>query len=919
MLWLMVQVTCFSQPTPTRPLAWQSEIIQRYSRLRQTTRNLALKNNWPLYKNYSSRKQLVLQEIDPLGQPVYYTLHNTEAAQATRTQALHKSGSLNLSLSGSSSFMNGRMGLWDGGKALATHQEFVGSAGTSALKPMDNATVLNDHTTHLAGTLVARGINPRAQGMAYGASVSIWDYTDDITEITAAAPGLLLSNHAYGPVVGWVYNTSRPGTDPAQKWEWWGNTTISATEDYLFGFYTTKAQDIDRIAYNNPFYLMVRSADNKRAETGPPTGTPYFLKNTNTTSTLTRSRNDAYDVIPAEATAKNILTVGAADITYDNQNKPLTVSSAAFSGWGPTDDGRIKPDLLGLGTDIFSTLSTSSSAYGTYTGTSMASANVTGSLFLLQELYGQQRSVALGATSSLSSLFMRSATLRGLVLHTATRTNPAAGPDYRQGWGLLNTEAAAQVILNSNQAHLILEKTLDSGSTFNQPITAQGNEPLVVTLCWTDPEGAATVVAAASLNSRTPKLVNDLDIRLNDGKVTTYPFVLDPGNPAQAASKGDNSRDNVEQIYIANPRPGQVYTLSVSHKGKMTYAGQPFSVLVSGLYRSSCQFSVSITPAGSATLCAGAKLHLSAGNRAKVSYQWLLNNVPLEAATDSVYAITQAGTYALRLTDSNGCSSTSNTVQVQLKKAVVTLTPSADQWLCQDGRPIPVTVNNAAGSTVNWLRNGIPLPNQLSSTINVTEPGNYQARLTQQDCQFLSDTVIVQTTTVSNITLTPAETDLALLKGATVTLQAASGPDYQYQWYRNNEALAKANASQLSVSEPGVYKVQVTQQNCVGWSTERTVSLATLNNLVPEADTMFNAYPNPVESTISIQYAFPNAKTVQADVIDLLGRLQQPSMLLKAINRHFEDSLDVSTLTDGFYFLRLSDGNRIRIWRFLKK
>ena len=433
---------------------WQKELSQRHITLRERTLRLAQQRGWPLSKNYSNQRVLQLQEIDALGQPVYYTLHNAEAARGTQTQALQGNGSLPIALSGDSAVMAGRLGLWDGGKVLESHNEFGGAVARITQK--DNLATLNNHTTHLAGTLIAKGINAQAKGMAFGAKLSVWDYTNDITELTTAASNLLISNHSYGPVVGWVYNESRPGTDPNLKWEWWGNATISETEDYLFGFYTANARDLDRIAYNNPFFLMVRSADNKRSETGPLTGKPYFLKNTDTKSTLTRSRNDAYDVIPAEATAKNVLTIGAANVSFTDQNKAVLLGTTGFSGWGPTDDGRIKPDLLGIGSDVLSSLSTSDTAYGTYSGTSMASANVAGSLFLLQELYATQRAGGLPT----SGQFMRAATLRGLAIHTATRPNPAAGPDYRQGWGLLNTEAAARLLLNENLANLVLEKVI---------------------------------------------------------------------------------------------------------------------------------------------------------------------------------------------------------------------------------------------------------------------------------------------------------------------------------------------------------------------------------------------------------------------------------------------------------------------------
>jgi hypothetical protein len=905
-----------------QPLAWKTEIIERYTQNRKRTLSLALQNKWPLYKNYSNQRILRLQEVDAVGQPIYYSLHNVEAARGTRTLALQGGGSLPVALSGNSAAMAGRLGLWDGGRVLESHQEFAGTTSNGAkITQKDNITDVNNHTTHLAGTLVGKGVNPLAKGMAYGAQLSVWDYTDDVTELLTAAPNLLISNHAYGPVVGWVYNASRPGTDPNLKWEWWGNTAISTTEDYLFGFYNAKAQDLDRIAYNNPYFLMVRSADNKRSETGPPSGTAYFLKNTTTQSTVTRSRNDTYDVIPAEANAKNVLTIGAADVTYSSQNLPTLVGTTPFSGWGPTDDGRIKPDLLGIGTDVISSIATSNTDYGTYSGTSMASANVSGSLFLLQELYARQRASGLPTGGQ----FMRAATLRGLALHTADRSNPAAGPDYRQGWGLLNTEAAARLLLNEELAHLVLEQSLISGSTYTRSIVAQGNEPLIVTLSWTDPEGTATSIVPSSVDSRTPKLVNDLDVRLSDGQQTILPFVLDPNNPAQAASRGDNIRDNVEQIYIANPIAGKTYTLTVSHKGKMTYTSQPYSLLISGLHRINCQLTATIIPAQDTTICPGATITLQADNpSADFRYQWLFNGSVLASAATATYQAMQAGSYTLRITDANGCSATSKPIQVQVRTASVSITPAGSQWLCNSNTPVHLEATSSegttpVGATFEWFRDKSVLANAHTSTFNATQPGRYQVRMLQTGCQALSNETIVQLASVNDLDLVPEETELSLPKGATVTLKAPIDTSYRYQWYKNDNSLTNANDYRLSVSTAGNYKVQVTQHNCVGWSTNRLVQTTLVTTTVPDSVGAFAFYPNPTENTLSIHYANPLAKQVLVSVFDLNGVLQQPPMAIKAQNGVFEGDLAIQYLPAGTYILRLADGFGIQTGRFVKK
>lgn len=854
-----------------------------------------------------------------MGHPVYYSLHNVEAAKGTRTVALQGGGSLSVALSGGSTVMAGRLGLWDGGRVLATHQEF--SDLPSRITHKDTVATVNSHTTHLAGTLMAKGVNPDAKGMAYQAQLSVWDYTNDIVELATAAPNLLVSNHSYGPVAGWILNDSRPGTNADLKWEWWGTPSINATEDYLFGFYSTKTQDIDRLTYNNPFYLMVRSADNKHAETGPPTGVAYYLKNSTVQSTVARSRNDGYDVIPADATAKNVLTIGSGDVTYDSSNQPVLQGPSYYSGWGPTDDGRIKPDLVGIGSNVLSSIGSGNTDYGTYSGTSMASANVSGSLFLLQELYARQRAAGLPATGQ----FMRAATLKGLALHTASRPTPSAGPNYQTGWGLLNTEAAARLLLNEDLANLVLEQSLISGATYSRTVVAQGNEPLVITLSWTDPEGTATAVASSSVDSRTPKLVNDLDVRVTDGQYVDMPFVLDPDRPTQAALRGDNVRDNVEQVYIANPTPGKSYTITVSHKGKMTYSSQPYSLLISGLYRVHCDLTASILSARDTTICTGVSLPLQAvASGSNLQYQWLRNGTVLTDGKTATYQVTLAGSYMVRVTDSNGCSASSQAMQVQTQTPTVSVLPAGNQWLCADGTPISFTAASAGGlslsvAKIEWLKDGAVVGDATASTFQVTQPGTYQLRVTQNGCQAVSAASVVQTTSVKNLTLSPTETELLLPKGATITLKAPYDTSYQYQWYRNEVALSSARTNSLMVAETGRYKVQVTQHSCIGWSTDRVIESSIVTATTTDPVGSLSLYPNPAENTLSIRYTNPQAKQVQLLLLDGRGVLQQPPLVLKPQNSLFESDISVLNLPAGEYILQVSDGSSIQVGRFLKK
>jgi hypothetical protein len=229
---------------------------------------------------------LSFQEINDIGEPLYIINHsNALAAASTKTNQLYSGGSIGVSLSGKSDTMSGRLAVWDGGNALATHQEFGGR-----IKLQENSTVTDLHGTHVSGTMIASGVNANAKGMAFGADLKVWDYINDNAEISEASvpktgPPLLVSNHSYGYQSGWVYDSTK------NKWQWWGEDKISTFEDYKFGFYNKNTQALDSIAFNAPYYLMVKSAGNSRDANGPEPGKYYFLKtSTRDSSNIARSR-----------------------------------------------------------------------------------------------------------------------------------------------------------------------------------------------------------------------------------------------------------------------------------------------------------------------------------------------------------------------------------------------------------------------------------------------------------------------------------------------------------------------------------------------------------------------------------------------------------------------------------------------------
>ncbi|MBC7922854.1 MAG: S8 family serine peptidase [Ferruginibacter sp.] len=521
---------------------------------------LARQRGWSTRQTDPDGTLLSLQGLDELGKPHYYVAYNDLAALSTRTNLLWTGNRLGYSLSGGGTALLGRLGLWDSGRVRASHQELTGR-----VVQQDQASNLDAHATHVAGTMVASGVNLPARGMAFGANLRAWDFSADTPEMAAAAVGLLVSNHSYGSLCGWRAS--------GRGWEWWGEPSLSETDDWKFGFYTSSCRDWDVITYHAPYYLPVKSAGNNRSVNGPAAGTTYFLANTSLTSTAPRNRNDGYDIVTTNGNAKNILTVGAVHPLPNGYLRPSDVVSAPFSSWGPADDGRIKPDLVGVGVNLLSAGAGDDRSYFFSSGTSMSAPNVSGSLLLLQELYARRN----------GGNFLRSATLKGLVLHTANEAGSHPGPDYAFGWGLLDAEKAARVIENSDGSFGLSELALLPNQVYSFPVVASGKGPLEITLSWTDPEGTVAPLSPEAVNNRTPKLVNDLDLRVTEGSRTYQPWTLDPDHPSQAATPGDNRRDNVEKVAVPASVPGKTYLVSVSHKGDLERGPQAYSLVTGGI------------------------------------------------------------------------------------------------------------------------------------------------------------------------------------------------------------------------------------------------------------------------------------------------------------------------------------------------
>ena len=534
----------------------------------------AKEKGWPIQYASQNQNNAKLISVDEKGWPKYY-IGFADPVQAITIGAnkLWPGASSNLNLSGSDDNMTNKLGVWDEGSPQLTHKEFSGR-----ITQKDNAKNIVTHSTHVAGIVMSKGLNPLSKGMAYNVKgILDYDWNSDLSEMSAAAAnGLLISNHSYGTVTGWNYNSD------SSRWEF--NGRFNEKEDYRFGLYDYDAQIADSIAYNAPNYLIVYAAGNNRTSTGPAVGQTYWRRNEAGRMINAGARpaeissNDSYGTISTDKNAKNVLTVGAVFGIPSQYNKKEDVIVSNFSSWGPTDDGRIKPDITAQGVSVFAPIATNDSSYGYLSGTSMAAPGAAGSLLLLQELSHR-------FTLNNAPRVLKSATVKGLAIHTANEAGLYPGPDYKYGWGLLNIDEAAQVLntalTNNNSAnspHFMYENTILNGESKSYTITASGTRPVKATIVWTDVKGSSSEV----LNDANPELINDLDLTITQGNKTFNTWNLTPSSPDNQAFKGVNNIDNVEKVEVDTSLVGTNYTVTVKHKGTLERGQQNYSLIISG-------------------------------------------------------------------------------------------------------------------------------------------------------------------------------------------------------------------------------------------------------------------------------------------------------------------------------------------------
>ena len=396
--------------------------------------------------------------------------------------------------------------VYDGGFALADHEDFGGRL------TVRDASGLSDHGTHVAGTIGGDGSLSGGEHRGMAPGVTLESYGFDM--VGGFGPGGLYTdpgdieadyfdamfNHGVDITNNSIGSNTAPNGFPC---DWTGNYGITSAL-------------IDALARDNDIRIVWANGNERQ----------------------TNRCGDEYYTTSPPACAKNHISVGA--MNSDDE------ATAWFTSWGPTDDGRVKPDISAPGDQSGGDGGiTSTSAFGGYTvkfGTSMATPVVTGISALILE---EWRNLNPGEPD------LHNAALKALLANSGVDLgNP--GPDCRYGFGTVRADAAIDAIRNRS----LIEESVVAGDNDDFQIQVpEGEDELRITLAWDDAPGNPMLLNA---------LVNDLDLVVKDPTgAQVDPWTIDPANPgAPATRSGPDRLNNMEQVTVRMPMAG-IWTVEI--------------------------------------------------------------------------------------------------------------------------------------------------------------------------------------------------------------------------------------------------------------------------------------------------------------------------------------------------------------------
>jgi len=262
-----------------------------------------------------------------------------------------------------------------------------------------------------------------------------------------------------------------------------------------------------------------------------------------------------------QAWAKNIISVGG--FRHYNTLSKTDDCWCTSASIGPSEDGRIKPDVWHFYDYTLAPYYTSDTSYTEFGGTSGATPITAGHMGLIFQMWAD--GVFEGGPGLNRDVFLTRphfTTAKALLIHSAYQS-PFSGTSHdktrmHQGWGMPDVGNLYDMAAAANWGFPVL---IDESAVIaplgihTYTVDFDGTKPLKATLVFADPPGTPGIL---------PHRINDLSLKVTAPNGTTYYWGnngLDVGVWSTSGGSS-NTIDTVENVFIETPATG-TWTIQV--------------------------------------------------------------------------------------------------------------------------------------------------------------------------------------------------------------------------------------------------------------------------------------------------------------------------------------------------------------------